>query len=245
MTKTSSSLSKVRIKDVFLGLQDQMSAKLSLNRRILKHPVSKGDASELEWVDMLSEYLPKRYQVEKAFVIDYKGNISGQIDIVIFDRHFSPFLLKQNGATYVPAESVYAVIEVKPKLNKQTVNYAADKALSVRRLERTSAPIVHAGGKIDKPKKPFKIFAGIVTLDGKLTKNLEDELLKLQLERHIDIGCSLETGAFVINCLKVRKIEKSTRDSALIFFFLKLLVLLQGVGTVSAMNIDKYIGGIK
>ena len=82
----------IDIRKIFLGLQDQMHGKLSLNRRIIYHPTTKGDASELEWVDMLSTYLPRRYQVDKAFVIDCKGNISEQIDIVIFDRHYSPFL---------------------------------------------------------------------------------------------------------------------------------------------------------
>jgi len=130
-----------------------MRAKLSLNKKILTHPVSKGNASELEWLSMLSSYLPTRYKVEKAFVIDSEGKVSDQIDIVIFDRHYSPFLLRQNGATYVPAESVYAVIEVKPTLNPASIRYTADKAASVRRLKRTSAPIVHAGGKIDTPKK--------------------------------------------------------------------------------------------
>lgn len=117
----------INIREIFLGLQEQMRSKLSLNRTILTHPVSKGDASELEWVDMLGGYLPKRYQVEKAFVIDYEGGVSDQIDIVIFDRHFSPFLLRQNGATYIPAESVYAVIEVKQELSPKNTRYAAQK----------------------------------------------------------------------------------------------------------------------
>ena len=119
---------RINIRDIFLGLQEQMRAKLTLNRKILTHPVSKGDANELEWIDMLSAYLPSRYRADRAFVIDCEGNMSDQIDIVIYDRHYSPFILKQNGATYIPAESVYAVVEVKPTLSPQNIRYASQKA---------------------------------------------------------------------------------------------------------------------
>ena len=87
------SKNRIDIREIFLGLQDQMRAKLTLNRKILTHPVAKGDASELEWIDMLSSYLPSRYRTGKAFIIDCKGNVSDQIDIVIYDRHYSPFIL--------------------------------------------------------------------------------------------------------------------------------------------------------
>lgn len=236
---------KINIREIFLGLQGQMRSKLSLNKKILTHPVSKGDASELEWVDMLGSYLPRRYQVEKAFVIDHKGTISEQIDIVIFDRHYSPFLLKQNGATYIPAESVYTVIEVKPHLNPQNIRYAGKKALSVRRLERTSAPIVHAGGTIKDTKKPFEILAGLLTLGGSCSKNVEKEIKELPEKQRINFGCSLKSGAFVVSYNEELVFEKSKKSDGLIFFFLKLLSALQSLGTVPAMNIETYVKKLK
>ena len=231
---------KIDIREIFLGLQKQMSSKLSLNKKILTHPVAKGDASELEWVDMLNSYLPRRYQVDKAFVMDHEGAVSEQIDIVIFDRHFSPFLLRQNGANYVPAESVYAVIEVNQKMNSESIRYAANKASSVRRLKRTSAQIVHAEGKVDQPKKPFDILAGILTLDGTCTASLQKEIIKLKGKKRLNFGCSLESRAFVLNYNEDAEIEISRPEDSLIFFFLKLLSSLQSLGTVPAMEIDQY-----
>lgn len=38
---------------------------------------------------MLSTYLSKRYCADKAFVIDSIGNISDEIDIVIYDRQLA------------------------------------------------------------------------------------------------------------------------------------------------------------
>lgn len=230
-----------------MGLQEQMRAKLSLNRKILTHPVAKGDASELEWIDMLSSYLPNRYRTDKAFVIDCQGNVSDQIDIVIYDRHYSPFILKQNGASYIPAESVYAVIEVKPTLNSANISYAARKALSVRKLIRTTAPIVHAGGIIDKPKKPFNILAGILTINGKCTNTLKEKLSKLPENSFLQFGCSLDHASFWFKNSNNRDVifEKSKQEEALIFFFLNLLSELQQIGTVSAINLKDYIEVLK
>jgi len=233
---------KVNIRDIFLGLQSQMRARLSLNRKILTHPVAKGDATELEWIDMLSAYLPSRYRADKAFVIDCEGSISDQIDIVIYDRHYSPFILKQNGATYIPAESVYVIIEVKPILNKAHLAYASRKAASVRKLKRTTAPIVHAGGKIDNPKKPFDILAGILTINGELSDKLKSVLTKLPPSKFLHFGCSLDHVSF---WFKEGAYELSARDEALIHFFLNLLDQLQQLGTVPAIDLKAYVQALK
>jgi len=237
------SKNKVDIRKIFLGMQQQMRAKLTLNRSILTHPVAKGDASELEWIEMLSSYLPKRYRADKAFVIDCQGNLGEQIDIVIYDHQYSPFILKQNGATYVPAESVYVVMEVKPTLSRANIEYASQKAASVRRLKRTTAPIVHAGGKIDKPKEPFDILAGILTIDGKCTNVLKEQLAKQTKEKFLQFGCSLDHVSFWFK--KEEKsdyqFEKSKQEDALIFFFLNLLAELQQLGTVPAIDLKAYI----
>jgi hypothetical protein len=237
----------IDIRKIFLGLQDQMYAKLSLNRRIICHPTTKGDASELEWLEMLSTYLPKRYQVDKAFVIDCKGNISEQIDIVIFDRHYSPFLFRQNGATYIPAESVYAIIEIKPSLTIANIKYASKKAASVRILERTNARIVQAGGDIKNPKKPFDILAGILTIDGKCTVKMMKQLRNLKKDEFLNFGCSLNKEAFWFkNSPEGGQIlENSKQGEGLVFFFLNLLSKLQQLGTVSAMDIQCYIDKFK
>src|SRR6266496_1728468 len=152
---------RVDLRDIFLGLQRQMIAILQAEREILRHPGTKGASTELQWLKTLESYLPKRYCVDRAFVLDCDSSLSEQIDIVIYDRQYSPFLFNQDDAKYVPAEAVYAAIEVKQELNPENIAYAGKKAASVRRLRRTSAPIHHAGGTLG-PKEPPNILAGIV-----------------------------------------------------------------------------------
>lgn len=107
-------------------------------------------------------YLPNRYAVAKGVVIDADGNESEQIDVIIYDRQYSYLVLKHNETFLIPAESVYAVFEVKQSLNKGYMEYAQHKTESVRKLKRTSVAIKHAGGKYD-PKPLHKIVAGLLT----------------------------------------------------------------------------------
>jgi hypothetical protein len=70
---------------------------------------------------LLDTYLPKRYQVATAHVVDSEGNFSDQIDVVVFDRQYSPFIFSYQGQTIIPAESVYGVFEAKQTLNADLV----------------------------------------------------------------------------------------------------------------------------
>jgi hypothetical protein len=119
------------------GLHDDIERRLDTARKSFAHAPTKGDASEHVWRDFLETYLPKRYQTATAHVADSKGNFSDQIDVVIFDRHYSPLIFQYEGQTIIPAESVYAVFESKQTINSEIIRYARQKAASVRDLHRT------------------------------------------------------------------------------------------------------------
>ena len=67
---------RVDLRTLFVDLQQQMMTKLATNRKNTRHPTAKGDASERNWIEMFRDYLPKRYCVEKAFVIDSTGQLA-------------------------------------------------------------------------------------------------------------------------------------------------------------------------
>lgn len=72
-------MSKINIADLFAGLQKQMVAQLNTNREFIEHPGSKGDALENAWIEWLRKYLPNRYSIDKAIVIDHTGETSHQM----------------------------------------------------------------------------------------------------------------------------------------------------------------------
>ncbi|NBG64525.1 DUF6602 domain-containing protein [Acidiluteibacter ferrifornacis] len=239
MTKTPT------LKEIFYNLQNQMIQKLSTDRKIIFHSPTKGGATELNWIDWLKKYLPNRYQVDQAFIVDSNGRFSEQMDLVIYDQQYSPFVFNQDGAIFIPAESVYAVFEIKQDLDKANFEYASDKIKSVRLLNRTSAPIVLASGRIDNPKKPFQILGGILTLTTTWQDVFGEPFQKAISETdkisRIDMGCCLEKGSFLIKYESdTYSFETSSDDESLIYFFLKLLSKLQELGTVPALDINAY-----
>ena len=64
-------------------------------RSVVTHPGARDEASEGDWLRVLNDHLPRWYQTDRAFVIDSRGNCSDQIDIVIYERQYSPFLYNQ------------------------------------------------------------------------------------------------------------------------------------------------------
>ena len=201
----------------------------------------------MNWQRWLATYLPERYKADRAFVVDCRGKKSEQIDLVIYDQQYSPFVFNQNGTLYVPSESVYAVFEIKPTIDNRVLAYAGNKAKSVRQLHRTSIPIVHAGGSY-AAKPLHRILSGILTANSvwkePIGKTLDENLITLDGESKIDIGCVLNGGSFLADNIS-GTIEKSSDSESLIFFFLKLLIELQKIGTVPAMDIGEYLKTIE
>lgn len=232
------------LRDRFLLLQESLASRLRLDQSIHHHG-EMGAAFEKGWRDMLSDYLPKRYCVAKAFVIDSHGRQSQQLDLVIHDRQFSPFLFNQHDALYIPAESVYAVFEVKQKLEKSTVRDAGEKAASVRDLHRTSDTFIWAGGRMEA-RPPIPILSGLLCFQSGWSPPFGDPLIEsladLSENQRLDLVCALTHGSFEAQYPESAspRLDLSAPDAALIFFFLRLLERLQQVGTVTAMKIREY-----
>lgn len=237
---------KIKLDSVFYTISEPLKSILTTTSSSISHPRTKGDASEFQWLKWLRTYLPKRYKVDNGFVIDSNGCISEQQDIIIYDQQYTPYLLNEEGIIYITAESVYGVIEVKQKLNREYIMYTGDKIKSVRCLERTSVPVRHLGG-IGGPKELHTIIGGLVCLACHWKKKLDSSYLVKALEqvkepdKQIDIICCLEDGSCVMSYERdTIELRKSTRSSSLVFFFINLMSKLQDIGTVPAMDYNAY-----
>lgn len=224
------------------GLHRTIQHRLGQAREVFAHPVTKGDACEKIWIELLSRYLPERYRAARAFVVDSEGQFSEQIDIVVFDRQYSPFIFESEDNIFVPAESVYAVLEAKQEINAHHVGYAQKKIASVRRLHRTSLPIPHAGG-VYPPKPPISIIGGIVTFESgwspPLGKPFRTALMADSDLGQIDIGCIAEHGYFFRDAGNTEYHVVDAGKPATAFLF-KLIEKLQVSGTVPMIDIQAY-----
>lgn len=229
------------LKTLYSALQSEMIAKANFSS-VISHPTDKGDNTEESWISWFNEYFPKRYKTAKATVIDSKGALSNQIDVVLYDAQYSYLAFNNNGILYVPAESVYAVFEVKQDLSKAHMEYAGRKAESVRSLYRTSAPIPYANG-IYKPKPLHRIIAGILTTTSGWKPVFGDPfkacLTNYNELQQVDCGCVLKGGSYFFD-YNQSLLSTSEEGESLVYFFLQLLIKLQEMGTVPAIDLNEY-----
>lgn len=226
--------------------QEQISLETDLNRAIstIPHDGNLGSVGEQCWIKLLRKYLPRRYEVNSATIIDSEGHVSEQIDVVIYDPQYTPTLLGQESHFFVPAEAVYAVFDAKQKINKQLLNAAANKAESVRKLKRTSVPIVHSDG-VRPAKEPFEIIAGILARNVEWAEGLGDTFSEVissddfSNKRFLNCGCGLSDGSFDFYDRK-DSLVVGPQDCGLAYFLFRLLNKLQSLGTVPAIDWNSY-----
>ena len=226
----------------FASEQTCLLAKLRSSDRVV-HDGDRGEVNEQYFIDVLRTYLPNRYTVHKASILDCEGQISDSIDVVVHDRQYTPALLDSDAHRYVPAEAVYAVFECKPKIDKQYLEYAGTKAESVRRLKRTSVPIPHAGGTPYPPKPHFEIIAGILATEVDWKDGFADSFEKCHSElkgsRRLNCGLAVDGHSFDI-FQNDSSYTYCKSENALVFFLFRLLNQLQSLGTVPAIDWNAY-----
>lgn len=220
-------------------LHQDIEHRLASARTTLGHSVAKGNASERVWLELLEKYLPQRYQARGAFVVDSDGKFSEQIDVVIFDRQYSPFIFNFEGQFVIPAESVYAVFEAKQAINAAQVEYAQQKVASVRALHRTSLPIPHAGGVF--PPKPLPhIIGGLLTFESDWNPPLGEALRSALLSPacRLDLGCVAAHGTFSCDPEGGFAIDPGGKPATA--FLLELIARLQASATVPMIDVRAY-----
>jgi len=231
------------LQDSFAAAQEVLRVQLELSRSSITHDGTMGSVNESHFVDTLRHYLPNRYSVNTGIVIDSEGRTSDQIDVIVYDRQYIPTLLDQQGHRYVPAEAVYAVFECKPSIDKGRLEYAADKAASVRALKRTSIEIVNAGKVV--PARPlFPIVAGIVAgeiawKDGFAGRAFQTLLRKLTGDKTVDCGLAVSGDCFDLFD-DGSKVTLGPKKQSLVFFLFRFLQKIQSLGTVPAIEWDAY-----
>jgi hypothetical protein len=231
-----------RLYELYTNLQKRLASDLDAARNTNKNANAKGDESELTWLKLFDEHLPHRYRCAKGIVIDCDGAESDAIDIIIYDRQYTPIIYNQHGYPYVPAESVYAVLESKQELDKELIEYAGKKAESVRRLRWTSGKITAITGN-HEPRKPFVPLAGIVAYESTWKPPFGDAFNSgvsgLSELQRLDFGIAAAHGCFELNHDR-KEIKTYPAERALSAFLIRFLARLQELGTVPAIDYEIY-----
>lgn len=232
----------MKLRELLLAQQAELVAGLDAVRGVVEHPTDLGTITEIDWCGAFRKFLPTRYSVNKATIVDSNGEASDAIDLVVYDEIHSPLLFEKNGVLYIPAESVYSVFEIKQELSKEYIEYAGAKAASVRRLQRTSAEF-NSAGDLQRPRTLSPIIAGVLatssTWKDPLGEHLHAALAARPEEERLDLGCALHHGGFAVSYHGNEvNLEVSDQDAGLIFVLMRLFERLRPIGTVPAIDLQ-------
>lgn len=222
------------IQSLFSNKQEVLESKLSI---LLDHSVTKGNHCESAWIDFFRSFLPNKYAVDKGFVFDSEGKISEQIDIIIYDALYAPLIFGTDaGEKFVTAESVYAVFDSKPKIDKGTLKYTNNKVESVKVLKRSRRGVINAG-KYYPPRELTHIIGGILAVNSVTIDTIAEHV---KLYNNIDIGCAIKSHSFLVDREKGAELSWASGEETVLAFFYMILDELYKLGTVAGIDIRSY-----
>ncbi|EMY6776870.1 TPA: DUF6602 domain-containing protein [Vibrio alginolyticus] len=121
------------------AIEALLKSSFSVSSSIANHSAILGDARESFIRSILKSFLPSNLVIGSGQIIDSEQSLSKQIDIIIYRDDF-PILRTLGTNDVYLVEGVLATIEVKSRLNKETLYEALDNCKSVRDLRPTLIP---------------------------------------------------------------------------------------------------------
>lgn len=121
--------------ELIASISKRLQARVELSG-VYAHPSGVGDDREYAMMDVLREVLPQRYGADKGRLFDAVGAISNELDIIIYEKDELFLGLDVGGRKLIPIESVYGVIEVKSRLDKDNYTAAISTLRSIEHLRR-------------------------------------------------------------------------------------------------------------
>jgi len=129
------SKTEISFKQLFGAIGTRLQARVDLGA-VYAHPSGTGDEREHAVLQALRESLPSRFGLTRGRIVDSTGALSSEFDIIIYEAADQFIGFECGHRAFVPVESVYAVIEVKSKLDKQKLTQSFASLRTVEKLRR-------------------------------------------------------------------------------------------------------------
>ena len=124
------------IPDYSDAIGDLLRREIQSIRDFHSAPILTGRAVEKVILHRLRQFLPSRIELGSGSIC-YRSRVSGEMDIILFDRQMAPVFGSGANRIY-PCEGVVAVIEVKSKLDKRRLVESFRQVRSIRAMRRPS-----------------------------------------------------------------------------------------------------------
>lgn len=103
---------------------------------VVPHNAVKGHEAENLVRRFLNDHIPKRFAVGSGFILDLKGQVSPQTDVIVYDAFNCPIYRASDDAAIFPSNNVAVVVEVKSNLTKETLTDAWSKIETIKSLAK-------------------------------------------------------------------------------------------------------------
>lgn len=98
--------------------------------------------------DFIRFFIPRRLEIGTGFLMNHVGEVSTQVDLVVYDKNETPLVQDIENQYFYPVETVCAVGEVKSVLSKDDLKKALNKLSRVKslrdRVAETNTQIIKA-----------------------------------------------------------------------------------------------------
>ena len=127
---------RLNLTAMFNAYSKTLTQAFEATQAAIELPLGRGRPRENALRIFLRDRLPKRYGVGEGYVINWQATQSKQLDIVIYDANVCPKFAVDNDEehTLYPIEGVYAGIEVKSTLNRDTLNDSLANARQFKKV---------------------------------------------------------------------------------------------------------------
>ncbi len=181
---------------IFLEAAKQLRAHFE-ELRVVPHSGLKGVEAEGLVSAFLNAHLPERFKAGSGFIVDHKGGVSRQTDVIIYDALNCPVYRMSEGAGVFPSDNVAAVIEVKSTIDKRELTDAWKKIEVIKGLRKVPEPPSDRLVQFHTLGVVFA-FECSTTLDT-LSKNYWQLLSNVnEFGRHVDLVVVLDQGVLNI-----------------------------------------------
>lgn len=116
--------------------QNRLNAAIAPIRNLIPHSGEIGTLVEQQFRSQLTEILPEKIGVSHGFVMDSSGEISKQMDIILYDKLNTPRIFASDSAQIFPVEATYACGEIKTFLDSDKLKDSFEKCSSYKNLCR-------------------------------------------------------------------------------------------------------------
>ncbi|MDI6832656.1 MAG: hypothetical protein QMD02_02235 [Bacteroidales bacterium] len=128
------------------------------------HQLTTGTYRETIWMSLFKQIIPHKFSIKQGvFIMDSNGNTSAEVDLVIFDEQYTPYIFNYGEICFIPIEAVAVVIQCKSftLVDKdlttwvETINQLKTSNNSIARLANSIA--INESVLTQKSTRPIKI----------------------------------------------------------------------------------------